>query len=570
MNVLGMIVSIFVFAAVSAAQVIYDNGDLSTGATSRSGVAAPAGTTWSELQSDVGNLTESNTTLGVGCQVVGAATNNRCADNFVIPAGQTFSITGFRMFAYQTGATGPASPFVGATLRIWNGEPGAPGSVIVFGDTTTNRLTSSTNSNIFRTGNTTVPAPAVPGTTRIIWQNDLSVSPTLVLPSGGNYWVDFQFDAGANGNFTPVRTPVGARSFSLMNGRQSIAAAAFLHAIDTGNPATAPDYFQEFPFKLLGTVSGTATPVRRILDFDGDGKTDLAIARSASAAGQTTWIVQNSTGGGTSGTAWGLGVGFAGADVPTPADFDGDGKTDVAVWRPGAALTARFFILNSATSTVSIAQFGQTGDDPSIVGDYDGDGKADVAVYRAGANGTFFYRGTLNNAGGATTFIPWGTTGDIALPGDANGDGKNDFMIVRNQGGNMTHWRLTFPGGVQPVITFGLPGDKFVSGDFDGDRRVDIAAVRSNAGGYNWHVLGSSAGAYIAQTFGASATDYLTPGDYDGDGRTDISVWRSGAGADSGFFFDLPTARLRGANKWGSSAGTLTSPDYPVANFTVK
>ena len=73
------------------AAVIFDNGGLATGATSNSGVAAPAGTQWSEGQSNFGNTTESNTLNGVGCQLIGAATANRCADDFNVPVGQTWT-----------------------------------------------------------------------------------------------------------------------------------------------------------------------------------------------------------------------------------------------------------------------------------------------------------------------------------------------------------------------------------------------------------------------------------------------------------------------------------------------
>src|SRR5262249_5192937 len=68
--------------------------------------------------------------------------------------------------------------------------------------------------------------------------------------------------------------------------------------------------------------------------------------------------------------------------------MDGDGKSDVFVYRPGSG---QWFIRQSsqgyAAASYSLYQWGLPGDIP-ISGDFDGDGKVDLAVWRP-SNGTW-------------------------------------------------------------------------------------------------------------------------------------------------------------------------------------
>jgi len=148
----------------SIAQSTYKNGIVSTGSVTKSGVSAPTGYTWSEIQNDAGNTSESNTTIGSGASGDGTS-NLRIADDFIVPAGQQWQITQFHIYGYQAGYTGTTSPFNGIRVQVWNGNPSVAGSTIIFGDLTTNRLLTSFDSLIYRTANSQVPAPGVtPGT----------------------------------------------------------------------------------------------------------------------------------------------------------------------------------------------------------------------------------------------------------------------------------------------------------------------------------------------------------------------------------------------------------------------
>ena len=110
-----------------------------------------------------------------------------------------------------------------------------------------------------------------------------------------------------------------------------------------------------------------------------------------------------------------------------PGDFDGDGKSDVTIFRPSSDT---WYVLRSSTnfSTYGTYVWGGAGDLP-LRGDFDGDGKADVAVYRPSTGVWDILQSSTNY----TTFVSysWGGLGDIPEPGDYDGDGKADVAVFR-------------------------------------------------------------------------------------------------------------------------------------------
>src|SRR4029079_16674503 len=105
------------------------------------------------------------------------------------------------------------------------------------------------------------------------------------------------------------------------------------------------------------------------------GKTDVGIFRPNGATGGEWWISKSSNNGVLSATFG------SSTDIPTRADYTGDGKTDIAFYRPS---TGTWYILRSEDSLFYGFPFGNSTDVPAPA-DYDGDGKADAAVFRSGA-----------------------------------------------------------------------------------------------------------------------------------------------------------------------------------------
>ncbi len=307
------------------------------------------------------------------------------------------------------------------------------------------------------------------------------------------------------------------------------------------------------------TVGGGPTPPSNDapVDMNGDGKTDFVTVRNTGggSGGQITWFTSFQDGFPTSTTEWGIA-----SDQFVPADYDGDGKDDFAIFRPGA--TGGFYIVQSSNAVIRIERFGAAGDDASVVGDYNGDGEDDIAVYRSGATtgdqSSWFYRPRAN-----TSFIQvdWGQGGDFPAPGDYDGDGKYDFMVQRDDSGGVAgrFWLKTSAGVVSSQF-FGLKDDAVVPGDYDDDGKTDIAVARNDGGQIRWtfEPSGTAGVTEVTDVWGDAATDFITQGDYDGDGRTDYAVWRPGS---PGTFYIMTVSRSISSRVWG-----LTG-DYPVANY---
>lgn len=266
-----------------------------------------------------------------------------------------------------------------------------------------------------------------------------------------------------------------------------------------------------------GAVNVPAAPSGPVLfDFDGDGKSDVSIFRPNATGfapdrgpeGSTAqWWILNSSNQGNFAAAFGQPT-----DIPVPADYTGDGRTDIAFFRPS---TNEWFILRSEDQSFYAFAFGAAGDIPAP-GDFDGDGIADPTIFRP-SSGTWF---TVQSSDQQTVIRGFGAPGDKPTVADFDGDGKDDLAIFRPDVSQW--WQLRSTAGVI-AYQFGQTGDRTAVGDYTGDGKADVAFFRPSNG--TWFVLRSEDSSFYAFPWGVS-TDVPAPADYDGDGKTDPAVFR--------------------------------------------
>ena len=286
-------------------------------------------------------------------------------------------------------------------------------------------------------------------------------------------------------------------------------------AIDgTGQIVVAGETSLKFMVARLDGDPPVLVQRRSPFDFDGDAKTDLAIFRPNGAVSEWWWL--RSLDGGNAALQFG-----ASTDRIVPVDYTGDGKTDLAIFRPNGAVSEWWWLRSSDGGNAAL-QFGAS-TDRIVPVDYTGDGKTDVAFWRP-STGQWF---VLRSEDFSFFAFPFGATGDVPVPADFDGDNKADAAVFRES--SLT-WFINKSTGGTDIIGFGAAGDKPVVTDYDGDAKADIAIYRPNGPfGAEWWVRRSTNGVVFATQFGQPA-DKAVPGDYTGDGKADIAFWTPSSG----------------------------------------
>ncbi|HEY6175442.1 MAG TPA: FG-GAP-like repeat-containing protein [Kofleriaceae bacterium] len=335
-----------------------------------------------------------------------------------------------------------------------------------------------------------------------------------------------------------------------------------------------------FAFTNVGDPSGwiwNSDAQTVVGDFNGDGKADVA----ARFPGWATTPILFSNGNGSfrytntgdpSGGTWNA----AGAEVIV-GDFDGDGKADLALRNAGWGSTPIFFSNGDGTFRYTNVT------DPSgwvwnaagaqiLIGDFNGDGKTDVAlrhdgwgttpVFLSNGNGTFSYSNAGDPSGGV-----WNEHGAQTLIGDFNGDGKTDVALRYNGWGSTPTFFSNGDGtfrytnvGDPSGGTWNAAGAQAIVGDFNGDGKTDIALRNKTWGSTpiffsngNGSFSYSNAGDPSGGTWNASGAEFYT-GDFNGDGITDVALRNIGWGS-TPIFFSRGDGTFRYANNTDPSGG---------------
>ena len=297
---------------------------------------------------------------------------------------------------------------------------------------------------------------------------------------------------------------------------------------------------------------------RKMNDFYGDGKADFAVVRNEGTFQPgiyKVWYVWQSRDGFRA-FRWGVN-----GDMLAPGDYDGDGKTDFAVFRPEQFFPQipYYWIWNSGSNNFTqVALEGAYRINATVQQDYNGDGKTDPAVWI----------GNILEPPGSGATTVWGrysgTVGNVqfGLPpysypprvGDLTGDGSADYVYFSSANPNNVNITNAVTGA-SSNIQFGRAGDRYVPADFDGDGIGELAIFRTSNGEW-WWIRSSDSTVHVAN-WGISG-DTAVPADYDGDGITDLAIWRPGS--DQAYFWVNGSQSGTSVVAWGLPTDKVVEP----------
>ena len=297
-------------------------------------------------------------------------------------------------------------------------------------------------------------------------------------------------------------------------------AAATANAVVDG--CSAADFKLARTFEA-STNGGFPAASYAVADFDGDGKADLA--ETDSGAGTVIVMLNDGTGRPVVSKAYGTG---GGAGMVRAADLNGDGHPDLIVANTQSSVA---ILLNLGSGLFSAAVSFPVAIDPVgiAVADFNGDGKADIVI-GADSSGDGRLSILLGNGSGSFTTAPnspiliGGQVSEVAAA-DFNSDGKQDVVVANFSSG----YSLLLGDGTG---RFGTAtkispngGGAVATGDLNGDGKADVAMGTFNGLGV---LLGNGSGGFSSPVFtaheGGSLLRSVVIADIDGDGKLDVAA----------------------------------------------
>ncbi len=241
-------------AWTASGQVAFSNsGDANdpgvvTGFVSRSGLAAPSGSLWSETALDA---EAANALAGVSCHSLSAGRAFRLADNFTLSTSS--ELRSLVVYGYSTDTS--LAPVVGGSVRVWSGVPDEVGSTVVFESSGPGLVVAQSPMSAFRIfSSSTAPLPPVPDTTRPIWALELA---TPMILSPGTFWFEVELtpsDINAPLFLLPLR-PSAGRSSAGWDARQRSPDGVWTAISDPAKPRSAVDAPVDLAFQFLAGFS---------------------------------------------------------------------------------------------------------------------------------------------------------------------------------------------------------------------------------------------------------------------------------------------------------------------------
>lgn len=312
---------------------------------------------------------------------------------------------------------------------------------------------------------------------------------------------------------------------------------------------------------------------RPVYDFTGDSRTDFTIVILGEDAGDShQWRIFRNP-------AVGPGLDFIRVmdfgvvpDTINAADFIGDAKTDIAIWRPGEFQYYETLFPETSVAPVTYERWGQTSDNIGRDGDYDGDGKDDETIIRIVSSQLQWW---IKGSGGINRVTTFGRTAmgisTFAFQGaDFNNDGREELIVAEVAASGAATWFVgdSITGAQLYQVNWGNFNTDYLINpdDYTGDGIADFVvwgAGRAGSDAGNWYILNTAAGTPLPRVnFGVPGFvggDVPLRGNYDGDQKADIAVWRPST--QTWYWLNSSDGTL-GAQQWGSA-----NTDVPLPSF---